>query len=320
MKRSIICSVIVTVIIPAIIVSLLSNQNNDMKGVQLVGTTDNITILENDTTDLVCEIALLTEDGVKSMDLEEYVLGVILGEMPVDFEPAALMAQAVVARTYACKSMNRSKHTIADVCTDSSCCQAYFPPALFIESGGSDTMVHKVTQAVQETKGQVLIYDGELIEATYFSCSGGRTEAAYAVWGGEVPYLQAVDSPGEETAKYYTDTVRFSIKEFTEKLSISGFLETNSWVSDITYTSGGGVEFITVNGRIFSGTEIRKQLNLRSTAFVISVVGETVTITTKGFGHRVGMSQYGAEAMALQGKSYQEILQHYYPGTELSSC
>jgi len=97
-------------------------------------------------------------------------------------------------------------------------------------------------------------------------------------------------------------------------------LETDVWVKDITYTVGGGIKTITINGHIFSGTEMRKRLNLRSTAFVVSVVGETVTITTKGYGHRVGMSQYGAEAMALQGKSFWEILQEYYPGTELSSC
>ena len=320
MKKSMIYSVVVTVIIPAMILSLLVKKTNDNKREVPVNDSEIVLEPEQIVKDPVYEIMLQTEDGVELIGLEDYVLGVVLGEMPADFEPAALMAQSVVARTYACKSMNRSKHAIADVCTDSSCCQAYFPPALFIESGGSDEMVEKVTQAVQETKGQVLIYEGELIEATYFSCSGGRTEAAYAVWGGDVPYLQAVESPGEEGAKYYTDTVRFSVEEFCNQLDIPQTLETDVWVKDITYTVGGGIKTITINGHIFSGTEMRKRLNLRSTAFVVSVVGETVTITTKGYGHRVGMSQYGAEAMALQGKSFWEILQHYYPGTELSSC
>lgn len=320
MKKSMIYSVVVTVIIPAMILSLLVKKTNDNKREVPVNDSENVLEPEQIVKDPVYEIMLQTEDGVELIGLEDYVLGVVLGEMPADFEPAALMAQSVVARTYACKSMNRSKHAFADVCTDSSCCQAYFPPALFIESGGSDEMVEKVTQAVQETKGQVLIYEGELIEATYFSCSGGRTEAAYAVWGGDVPYLQAVESPGEEGAKYYTDTVRFSIEEFCNQLDIPQTLVTDVWVKDITYTVGGGIKTITINGHIFSGTEMRKRLNLRSTAFVVSVVGETVTITTKGYGHRVGMSQYGAEAMALQGKSFWEILQHYYPGTELSSC
>ncbi len=320
MKKSVLCSVFVTLIIPTLIFMFLTRQSRYSD--QQITNNGKDNVLDQEQIDYIDsnEITLLTDQGVKCIDLEEYILGVVLGEMPVDFEPAALMAQSVVARTYTCKSINRSKHDTADVCVESSCCQAYLAPELFLESGGNLTTLYKVKQAVEDTEGQVLMYQGELIEATYFSCSGGRTEAAYAVWGGDVPYLQAVDSPGEEGAKYFTDTVQFSVEEFCRKLNISNSLEVDTWVKNIKYTAGGGIDAITINGCIFSGTEIRRLLNLRSTAFVISVIGDTVTVTTKGYGHRVGMSQYGAEAMAVQGSTYKEILEHYYPGTELSSC
>ena len=174
-------------------------------------------------------------------------------------------------------------------------------------------------QAVRETENQVLVYEGSLIDATYFSSSGGRTEAAVAVWGSDVPYLQAVDSPGEEIASDYVKTVQFSSEEFTMKLgeNLSGQPET--WFGLITYTDGGGVDTIEIGGKVYTGKDLRSRLGLRSTAFLISAVGDTVTVTTRGFGHRVGMSQYGAEAMAQNGSTCSQILSHYYPGTTLEN-
>jgi len=251
------------------------------------------------------------------MKLEDYIVCVLLAEMPSEFEQEALKAQAVAARTYTLKRQQAgNKHENAAVCTDASCCQAYCPEEDFLVSGESTEALNKMKNAVLSTAGQVLTYDGALIEATYFSCSGGRTEAAVAVWGSEVAYLQAVDSPGEENASHYMDTVSFTLQEFADKMGVE---LSGSWLGKITYTDGGSVETITIGSKQFKGTEMRQKLGLRSTAFVITPVGDKVTITTKGFGHRVGMSQYGAEAMAVQGKTYAEILAHYYPGTVLES-
>ena len=152
---------------------------------------------------------------------------------------------------------------------------------------------------------------------SFVSCSGGSTEDAVAVWGQDVPYLQAVDSPGEEDAPRFTDTVKFSSGEFAEKLGLTASGAPADWFGAATYTDGGGVDTMTIRGQTFTGTQLRSKLGLRSTAFEISVSGNTVTITTRGFGHRVGMSQYGAQAMAREGSTCAEILAHYYTGTEL---
>ena len=254
---------------------------------------------------------------IETMDVNTYVVGVLLGELPADFDAETMKAQAVVARTYALKrQLSGQKHSGA-VCMDSACCQAYCGIGDFLAKGGRQETVDKVTSAVNETAYQILTYNNQLIEATYFSCSGGRTEDAVAVWGAEIPYLQAVDSPGEEQATHYTDSVRFTKREFAELLGINPKGQLVTWFGNITYTNGGGVDTIVIGGKTFLGTDLRKLLDLRSTAFTITPMEDTVQIVTKGFGHRVGMSQYGAEAMAAGGANYEQILSHYYPGTEL---
>ena len=255
-------------------------------------------------------------EDVTESDMDAYLVGVVLKEMPVSFETEALKAQAVVARTYAWKAYTTGgKHGDGSVCTEPSCCQAWVSEEVCLQQGGSAEDVEKVRSAVHATSGQVLTYEGELIEATYFSCSGGRTEDAVAVWGTDYPYLQAVDSPGEENAACYEDTVVFTREELEEKLDVA---LGKTAVEAVTYTGGGGVDTISFGGRYFTGTEIRTRLGLRSTAFSVSVSGDTVTFTTRGYGHRVGMSQYGADAMAVAGSGYEEILDHYYQGTELT--
>ena len=258
-------------------------------------------------------------DGVVTcMDMDTYLVGVVLAEMPVSFEEEALKAQAVVARTYARKAfVTGGKHGDGSICTDSACCQAFCAESAFLEAGGARTDVRKVRNAVKSTSGYVLQYGGELIEATYFSCSGGRTEDAQAVWGTDFPYLQAVSSPGEEDALYYTNTLTYSREEFLHRLGLAGPAGREITITDLTYTSGGGIESILICGRNFRGTELRKLLELPSTSLSIFLSAGEITITTRGYGHRVGMSQYGAEAMAVSGSSWKEILAHYYPGTEL---
>ena len=167
-----------------------------------------------------------------------------------------------------------------------------------------------------DTHGQVLLYDNELIDATYFSSSGGRTESAVAVWGMNVPYLQAKDSPEETGTKYYREQVSF---EKSELLALLGFSDSvhDFTYKDVTYTEGYGVDTINICGVTFTGIELRHLLNLRSTAFDIIDDADTVTFITRGYGHRVGLSQYGAQSMAQKGKTYRQILEYYYQGTVL---
>jgi len=266
-------------------------------------------------------VLVLQENGtVEKMEMDTYLTGVLLGEMPADFDEETLKAQAVVARTYAQKRMQTgNKHIQGAVCTVASCCQAYCAPEDYLQKGGRQKTVEKFQKAVSCTTGLVLTYQGKLIEATYFSCSGGKTEDALAVWGTQIPYLHSVDSPGEENAAHYQDHIQFTAAEFASRLGIRPKGPSASWFGSVTHTPGGGVDTIVIAGEVFRGVDLRQKLGLYSTAFSIVPAGNTVHIYTKGFGHRVGMSQYGAEAMAVSGSKYSQILSHYYPGTELGS-
>ena len=254
---------------------------------------------------------------VTQMDLERYLTGVVLAEMPASFEEEALKAQSVAARTYTQKALvTGGKHGDGSVCTESSCCQGYISETDYLEKGGTQEAAAKVAASVESTSGYVLQYDGELIEATYFSSSGGSTEAAVAVWGAEIPYLQAISSP-EEDAQCYEQMCSFTPEEFQKALGRSLPGSPQDWITVTTYTEGGGVATMTIGGESYSGTQLRKLLDLRSTAFSVEAASEEIQFTTRGYGHRVGLSQYGANAMAAEGKNYREILLHYYPGTEL---
>lgn len=264
-------------------------------------------------------VTLITqEEGTRELSMDEYLVGVLLAEMPASFHMEALKAQSVVARTYARKIGDAgTKHGTDTLCADPACCQGYQAPEVYLARGGTQEHVDKMYQAVFATSDQALYYEGGLIEATYFSCSGGETEAAVAVWGTDFPYLQSVSSPGEEEAAYYRDSVDFMPSEFAQKLGITPSGRAASWLGTVTYTEGGGVATMEIGGKEFSGTEIRSRLGLRSTAMTISASDTRITVTTRGYGHRVGMSQYGADAMARTGSDYVDILAWYYPGTAI---
>lgn len=283
--------------------------------------TDTVPVFEQvqetaEQTQAVFMVPVQKEDGsVQKMDMDSYLLGVVLAEMPADFESEALKAQAVAARTFSRKiCQSGGKHTDGSVCMDSHCCQAYSTTTEFLRRGGTPELLDKVRNAVADTSGMVLMYDGELIEATYYSCSGGRSENAAAVWGTEYPYLVAVDSPGEESAAHYEDKYTLSLEEFREKLKLD---ENETEIGKVVLTSGGGVDTMEINGKTYSGTELRQKLELGSTAMEMKILKNSVEICTRGYGHRVGLSQYGADAMAVAGSSCEEILEHYYPGAKL---
>lgn len=259
-------------------------------------------------------VLVRTGEQVKEGQLDAYLVGVVLAEMPASFEEEALKAQAVAARTYARKAWDTGgKHGDGSVCTDSGCCQAYISPEAYLEQGGTQEGLDKIHRAVVETSGQVLTYQGELIEATYFSSASGSTESAVAVWGTDYPYLQAVASP--ETGK--EETLTFTPADFQQALGRTLSGTPDSWFSQVRYTDGGGVASLAIAGEIYTGTVLRSLLGLPSTAFAIEA-GDTITITTRGYGHRVGMSQYGADAMAVTGSDFRQILAHYYPGTQVT--
>ena len=309
----------------AILPCLLFSVTEKLHPVKNQGNTDSSTQTATEWLDDVVvqedSVLVIEKNGtVEIMDMNMYLTGVLLGEMPADFAEETLKAQAVVARTYAQKrAQTGNKHFQGAVCTVASCCQAYCAPEDYLRKGGNQETIKKFENAVISTTGQVLTYQGALIEATYFSCSGGKTEDALAVWGTQIPYLQSVDSPGEENATHYQDHIQFTAAEFTDLLGIAPKGSPASWFGSITFTPGGGVNTIVIAGKVYRGVELRQKLGLYSTAFSIVPAGNTVHIHTKGFGHRVGMSQYGAEAMAISGSDYINILDHYYPGTELGS-
>lgn len=264
------------------------------------------------------EIEVLIDAETVSMELEKYVLGVVLAEMPASFEMEALKAQAVAARTYALKTSADSKKHHGAVCTSHQCCQSYMTEEEYLMRGWSEKYVLRVLEAVKATAGQVLCYEGKLIRATYFSCSGGSTEDAVAVWGREYPYLQSVKSPGEEETVYFTDTKEFSLESFQDALGVHFDTAPQDWFGVITYTEGGGVDTIMIGGVAYRGTTLRSLLGLRSTVFEIVVSQQSIVFITRGYGHRVGMSQYGADAMALEGADYVQILTHYYRGATVT--
>lgn len=308
------------ILMGAIIPNLILN----ISAVMLEGKVRELQIVENTTPfsgegQAYMPISVRLSDGKHTtMDIEEYITGVVLGEMPADFEPEALKAQAVAARTYTVKALQTGgKHGNGSICTDPNCCQAFVSEEAYLNKGGTRENLKKVRTAVLDTAGWVLTYEGELIEATYFSCSGGKTEDAAAVWGTDYPYLQAVSSPGEESAAHYSDTICYTREEFEAKTGCTLAGDPTDWFKTKSYTPGGGIETMEICGTAYSGTQLRKLLGLPSTRITISSSEETITIETKGYGHRVGMSQYGADAMAVAGSNYIAILAHYYPGTQL---
>lgn len=265
------------------------------------------------------QIPVLQQNGdIENMKLDDYLTNVLLGEVSPEFHEEALKAQAVAARTYTLRCIETGKHDIGAVCTDYHCCQAYREPEEYLDRGGTEAGLLKFRQAVQETSAQVLYYEDSLINATYFASSGGMTEDAREVWGQEYPYLKPVSSPGEEDCGYFSYQESISPEQLQSLLGVELIGKPPSWFGIVTYTAGGGVDLMRIGGKLYTGVELRKCLGLRSTVFEVIPTDEVILIKTKGYGHRVGLSQHGADAMAAAGKSYQEILSHYYQGAVLA--
>ena len=272
---------------------------------------------------------LHTKTGeVEELELDQYLLGVVSSEMPASFEIEALKAQAVVARTYTIyKITEEKKHENADICDDSKCCQAWISKedrfARWNEEERESNW-SKIEEAVNSTKGEIVKYEGKPINAFFHSNSGGTTDTATAVWGGaNYPYLQAVETFGEDAYTQYSSEVVLSKEEFANKIreyhsefQIDYSLENQ--IEILSYTEGERVKEIKIGNLNLSGVEIRNIFKLKSAKFEINIDGENIKFNVIGYGHGVGMSQTGADSMARQGKNYEDIIKHFYTGVEIT--
>jgi len=272
-------------------------------------------------------VRLKTGEGtVVELTMDAYLWGVVAAEMPATFEPEALKAQACAARTYtvARQEGSSSKHPEADICTDSSCCQAYVEREAAEARWGLSVGEYaaKVEQAVSGTDGLGILYGGEPIQALFFSSASGKTVDAVEVWGNAVDYLKSVDSPeGEEVPNYRTQVV-LSAQQVKERVlaaypgaDLTG--DPAGWFGAGIRNEGGTVSSILVGGVTLTGGQVRGLFSLRSAAFTVAWDGSDFTFSVTGYGHGVGMSQYGANAMAKEGKKFQDILTWYYTGAQV---
>lgn len=245
--------------------------------------------------------------------LENYVIGVVAAEMPATFSIESLKAQAVAARTFAYKKIISSKLNYDNLTSDTG--QAYISVDKMKKNWGDkfDSYYNKISDAVLKTKGEIITFNGEIINAYYFSLSNGITEDSSMVFG-EAKYLVSVESPWDKENSNYINFVKIPINDFKKKLSINDEIN----ISDIKRSASNHVNTITINNKVYDGVKFRKIFNLKSTDFNIEIGNEFITIETKGHGHGVGMSQYGANSMALSGKNYEKIIKYYYKDVEIS--
>lgn len=255
-----------------------------------------------------------------SLTLEEYVQGVVAAEMPPSFHPEALKAQAVAARTYAYRRIRRGdsipEHPDAHLSSDYRSGQAWVDWAEFLQIHGSAAgrvLQRKIKNAVKQTEGIIAVYDGEPILAVYHSTSGGRTENSEHYWGETLPYLRSVEDPFSLDSPVHYSTATITLDKLAEVLGVDG---ADNFKVIERYPSGR-VKTVEAGDKWFSGREIRERLSLRSTWFTAEIIGDELVFSVWGYGHGVGLSQYGAQGMAQRGYTYDQILQYYYQGIEL---
>ena len=266
-------------------------------------------------------------NNVEELDLDTYLYGVVSAEMPASYELEALKAQAIVARTYTLfKIKNGSKHENADICDSSFCCQAWISKENRFarwEEENREEYWNKIVTAVNSTKGQFITYNGEPINAFFHSNSGGKTELPVNVWGGTYPYLQAVETSGEDAYSSYNSEIEISKDELVQKMleKYSDF-EINFDLEDslkiIEYTESNRVKNLKIGNKTISGVEARSIFGLKSAKFNVEIIGDIIKFSVIGYGHGVGLSQTGSDALAKTGMNYKEIIKYYYKDVEIS--
>lgn len=296
----------------------VNNSQNISKSVEKSVNTEHSNIdntsTNNTTNSSVSEIIVYRSNGsVINLNMTDYLIGVVSSEMPASFNLEALKAQSVLARTYALKTKQTEKKL-----TDTVSTQSYIDIDQMKNKWGNsfNTYYNKIKNAVENTNGEYLSYNGNYIEALYHSTNNGKTESSLDVFGNYYPYLISVSSEYDKNSSSYLRTIYMPIDTISNKLGLS--LNNDSVINILSYTDGGNIKEININGNNFSGKKVRELLGLRSADFDISISDNNANITTRGYGHGVGMSQYGANGMANAGYSYKDILSHYYPGTTLT--
>lgn len=265
---------------------------------------------------------------VQELNMDEYLYGVVSAEMPANYEIEALKAQAIVARTYTAYKISKgSKHGDADICDDSKCCQAWISKESRFEKWNEadrENNWDKISTAVNETAGKIITYNGEPINAFFHSSSGGITETAANVWGGgDYPYLQSVETTGEDVYTQYASTVTLTKEEVLQKIQDTHPEVVIDWNTEnpiqITeYTESGRVKTVQFGNVSMAGVEARTIFGLKSAKFSIEV-SENVTFNVTGYGHGVGLSQTGADAMAKTGFTAEQIINHYYTDVKIEN-
>lgn len=314
----IVIAYVLTVIlfIPASVTFILKNNNKSDEN----KVTEIETKLDNIDTDKMVTVYNPETEVESNVVLEDYIKGVVAAEMPVSFEIEALKAQAVAARTYALKHIqNTEKINAEDIG------QAYISIEEMKKRWGDnfDIYYKKVSDAVDATKNEIIVYNNEPIEAVFHSTSAGMTETAENVWKSPLPYIKSVDSSYDVNAPDFEYKTTVDINDFIKKIkSKNNSAKINSQnimdnIKIISRTQAGYVSSIKIGGISFTGIEIRQLFSLRSSNFTISSDEKNVIFTTKGYGHGAGMSQYGANFMAKEGKTYKEIINHYYFDVEI---
>lgn len=300
--KKIIITILLIILIPYVIVTLFIKDEE----IKFQFISNDIVRVKREKTGVIEEVPF-----------EEYVKGVLAGEMPASFHIEALKAQAVAARTYVLKKIEENKEKDYDV-VDSVKNQVYLDEETLKKNWGKNYTknINNIKQAILETKGEYITYEDEIITAFFFSTSNGKTENCEEVFVEKLPYLKSVDSTWDiEVSPVYNDEKTFTLKEFYSKLGLK--YSENLEVKVLSYTEGNSVKNIKINNTIFKGTDVRYKLGLKSADFTITKNNKDVKITTKGNGHGVGMSQYGALAMAKNGYKYDEILKYYYKNVEI---
>ena len=285
-------------------------ENSVNKGPRIIENTNS----DNTTNSSMSEITIYRSNGsIINLNMTDYLIGVVSSEMPASFNLEALKAQSVLARTYALKAKQTGKKL-----TDTVSTQSYIDIDQMKNKweNSFNTYYNKIKNAVENTNGEYLSYNGNYIEALYHSTNNGKTESSLDVFGNYYPYLISVSSEYDKNASSYLRTINMQLDTISNKLGLS--LNNDSVISILSYTDGGNIKEININGNNFSGKKVRELLGLRSADFDISISDNNANITTRGYGHGVGMSQYGANGMANAGYSYKDILSHYYPGTTLT--
>lgn len=261
----------------------------------------------------------ISETGeIITLSAEDYICGVLCGEMPSGFTDEALKAQAVAAYTFACRRKRTNSLKNYDITDDFSVDQCYISPEKARNKFGdsAEEILERFQTIVKDVSGYMITYNGTAALTVYHAVSSGKTQAASDVWGGSLPYLISVDSPGDTATSEYISTVTYSADETAERLGkfVNASGDPESWFGNSVRNSADYVTEISVCGKKITGAELRFAMELRSSCFEISFSDNSFIFTVRGNGHGVGMSQNGAEAMARQGSGYKEILYHYYPG------